>query len=121
MSQMKRRFPSDMDYAISLDTTGAVTEGMKEIVVTLVIAIVLVILVVYLFLQDWRATLIPLLAVEDLITVLTRHFLAIVVLQCDIDRDVGLKLNFLAHLTLLLSSPRRMDVGDEVLDQLGRA
>jgi HAE1 family hydrophobic/amphiphilic exporter-1 len=63
MSQMKQRFPSDMDYAISLDTTGAVTEGMKEIVVTLVIAIVLVILVVYLFLQDWRATLIPLLAV----------------------------------------------------------
>jgi HAE1 family hydrophobic/amphiphilic exporter-1 len=63
ISQMKQRFPDDMDYAISLDTTGAVTEGMKEIVVTLVIAIVLVILVVYLFLQDWRATLIPLLAV----------------------------------------------------------
>jgi HAE1 family hydrophobic/amphiphilic exporter-1 len=63
MSQMKQRFPSDMDYAISVDTTRAVTEGMKEIVVTLVIAIVLVILVVYLFLQDWRATLIPLLAV----------------------------------------------------------
>src|SRR6202140_4866860 len=63
MSQMKQRFPTDMDYAISLDTTGAVTEGMKEIVVTLVIAIVLVILVVYLFLQDWRATLIPMLAV----------------------------------------------------------
>src|ERR1700687_3642683 len=63
ISQMKQRFPDDMDYAISLDTTGAVTEGMKEIVVTLVIAIVLVILVVYLFLQDWRATLIPMLAV----------------------------------------------------------
>src|SRR6202030_3597778 len=53
----------DMDYAISLDQTSAVTEGMKEIIVTLLIAIVLVILVVYLFLQDWRATLIPLLAV----------------------------------------------------------
>src|SRR5579859_3953552 len=63
MAQMKQRFPDDMDYAISLDTTGAVTEGMREIVVTLVIAIGLVILVVYLFLQDWRATLIPLLAV----------------------------------------------------------
>jgi len=47
-----------MDYAISLDQTTAVTEGMKEIIVTLLIAIVLVILVVYLFLQDWRATLI---------------------------------------------------------------
>src|SRR5271163_2909460 len=63
MAQMKQRFPEDIDYAISLDQTSAVTEGMREIVETLVIAIVLVILVVYLFLQDWRATLIPLLAV----------------------------------------------------------
>jgi hydrophobic/amphiphilic exporter-1 (mainly G- bacteria), HAE1 family len=63
MSEMKQRFPEDMDYAISLDQTSAVTEGMREIVITLLIAIALVILVVYLFLQDWRATLIPLLAV----------------------------------------------------------
>jgi hydrophobic/amphiphilic exporter-1 (mainly G- bacteria), HAE1 family len=63
MSQMKQRFPEDMDYVISLDQTAAVTEGLKEIVQTLLIAIALVILVVYLFLQDWRATLIPLLAV----------------------------------------------------------
>ena len=63
MAQMKQRFPDDMDYAIALDTTRAVTEGMKEIVITLVIALVLVILVVYIFLQGWRATLIPLLAV----------------------------------------------------------
>src|ERR1700726_1744097 len=63
MAQMKQRFPGDMDYAISLDQTAPVTEGMKEILWTLLIAIVLVILVVYLFLQDWRATLIPLLAV----------------------------------------------------------
>ncbi|MGB2615654.1 MAG: multidrug efflux RND transporter permease subunit [Candidatus Acidiferrales bacterium] len=63
MAEMKQRFPQDMDYAISLDQTSAVTEGMKEIIETLVIAVVLVILVVFLFLQDWRATLIPLLAV----------------------------------------------------------
>jgi HAE1 family hydrophobic/amphiphilic exporter-1 len=63
MVEMKQRFPQDMDYAISLDQTAAVTEGMREIIVTLVIAIVLVLLVVYLFLQDWRATLIPMLAV----------------------------------------------------------
>src|SRR5213593_4863236 len=63
MAQMKERFPQDMDYVISLDTTRAVTEGVKDIVVTLLIAIVLVTLVVYLFLQGWRATLIPLLAV----------------------------------------------------------
>ena len=63
MAQMKQRFPQDMDYNVSLDQTLPVTEGMKEILWTLVIAIVLVILVVYLFLQDWRATLIPMLAV----------------------------------------------------------
>ena len=63
MAEMKKRFPQDMDYAISLDQTSAVTEGIKEIIVTLLIAIVLVILVVYVFLQDWRATLIPMLAV----------------------------------------------------------
>jgi hydrophobic/amphiphilic exporter-1 (mainly G- bacteria), HAE1 family len=63
MAEMKQRFPQDMDYAISLDQTSAVTEGIKEIIKTLLIAIVLVILVVYLFLQDWRATLIPMLAV----------------------------------------------------------
>jgi hydrophobic/amphiphilic exporter-1 (mainly G- bacteria), HAE1 family len=63
MAQMKQRFPEDIDYAVSLDQTSSVTAGIKEIIVTLLIAIVLVILVVYLFLQDWRATLIPLLAV----------------------------------------------------------
>ena len=63
MADVKARFPHDVDYVVSLDTTRAVTEGMKEIILTLVIAIVLVIIVVYIFLQGWRATLIPLLAV----------------------------------------------------------
>jgi hydrophobic/amphiphilic exporter-1 (mainly G- bacteria), HAE1 family len=63
MSQMQQSFPDDVVYGVSLDQTSSVTEGMKEIVETLLIAIVLVILVVYVFLQDWRATLIPLLAV----------------------------------------------------------
>jgi HAE1 family hydrophobic/amphiphilic exporter-1 len=63
MADVKTRFPNDIDYVVSLDTTRAVTEGMKEIVLTLVIAIALVIVVVYIFLQGWRATLIPLLAV----------------------------------------------------------
>ncbi|MEI7940175.1 MAG: efflux RND transporter permease subunit, partial [Verrucomicrobiota bacterium] len=63
MAKLKQSFPPDMDYVVSLDTTLAVTEGMKEIVHTLVEAILLVILVVFVFLQGWRATLIPLLAV----------------------------------------------------------
>src|SRR5215475_4200234 len=63
MSDMKQRFPEDVDFATSLDQTLSVSEGIKEIVETLIIALVLVIFVVYLFLQDWRATLIPMLAV----------------------------------------------------------
>src|SRR6267154_2358672 len=63
MNEAKKRFPEGMDYAVALDTTRAVTEGMREIVTTLVIAILLVIVVVYIFLQGWRATMIPLLAV----------------------------------------------------------
>ena len=63
MDEMKERFPADLDYVTSLDTTQAVREGIKEIVHTLFEALVLVIIVVYIFLQGWRATLIPLLAV----------------------------------------------------------
>ena len=63
IAREKGRFAQDMDYVISLDTTEAVRAGMKEIVETLVIAIVLVIIVVYIFLQGWRATLIPMVAV----------------------------------------------------------
>ena len=63
MKEAKQRFPQDLEYDIALDTTLAVTEGLSEIKHTLFEAILLVILVVYIFLQGWRATLIPLLAV----------------------------------------------------------
>jgi HAE1 family hydrophobic/amphiphilic exporter-1 len=61
--EQKARLPQGIEDAVTLDTTRAVSEGIREIVVTLVIAVVLVIVVVYVFLQGWRATLIPLLAV----------------------------------------------------------
>jgi HAE1 family hydrophobic/amphiphilic exporter-1 len=63
MEELQSRFPQDLEYRIAMDTTLPITEGMKEIVTTLLEAIVLVIIVVFLFLQNWRATLIPLLAV----------------------------------------------------------
>ena len=63
MEQLKARFPEGLEYVVSMDTTLPITEGMHEIVKTLFEAIVLVIIVVFLFLQNWRATLIPLLAV----------------------------------------------------------
>ncbi|MGD9763332.1 MAG: efflux RND transporter permease subunit [Candidatus Binatia bacterium] len=63
MEEAKTRFPGDLEYAISLDTTLAVREGINEIVHTLFEALILVIIVVFVFLQGFRATLIPLLAV----------------------------------------------------------
>ncbi len=63
MNQLAANFPPDMKYDVALDTTAAVNAGIHEILVTFCIALVLVILVVYVFLQGWRATLIPLMAV----------------------------------------------------------
>jgi hydrophobic/amphiphilic exporter-1 (mainly G- bacteria), HAE1 family len=63
MNKLKQSFPADLDYVVSLDTTLAVSEGMYDIMRTLVIALILVIVVVFIFLQGWRASLIPLLAV----------------------------------------------------------
>ena len=63
MADLSRSFPKTMRYDISLDTTKAITAGIDEIIVTLVIALALVILVVYVFIQDWRAALIPTIAI----------------------------------------------------------
>jgi HAE1 family hydrophobic/amphiphilic exporter-1 len=63
MREMAKDFPNDVDYLVSLDTTLAINEGIREIIVTLFEAVALVILVVFIFLQNFRATLIPSLAV----------------------------------------------------------
>lgn len=63
MGQLRQRFPPDLEYAVSLDTTLAVSAGIHDILRTLVIALILVIIVVFIFLQGWRASLIPLVAV----------------------------------------------------------
>ena len=63
MERLKASFPADLDYAVSVDTTLPVTAGINEIMWTLLEAMTLVIAVVFLFLQNWRATLIPMIAV----------------------------------------------------------
>ncbi|MCP4338783.1 MAG: MMPL family transporter, partial [Desulfobulbaceae bacterium] len=63
MADLSRSFPKSMRYDISLDTTKAITAGINEIITTLIIALALVILVVYVFIQDWRAALIPTIAI----------------------------------------------------------
>ena len=63
MAELAKRFPGDMAVTLTLDTTVPVTEGAWEIVKTLLEAIGLVVLVVFIFLQSWRATLIPILTI----------------------------------------------------------
>ncbi|NCA85264.1 MAG: efflux RND transporter permease subunit [Clostridia bacterium] len=63
MEELSKTFPEGITYTVSLDSTKAITTGIKEIFETLIIALLLVILVVFLFIQDWRATLIPTIAI----------------------------------------------------------
>lgn len=63
MERLAPKFPEGVVYEVSLDATLPITAGIKDIVVTLIIAIFLVVLVVFLFIQDWRATLIPTIAI----------------------------------------------------------
>jgi len=63
MGMLAQHFPPDMTYSVPYSTVPFVTESLKEVVKTLFIAIALVLLVVFVFLQSWRATLIPMLTV----------------------------------------------------------
>jgi len=63
MEDLKGSFPEGVDYEVGLDATAPITAGIKEIVITLLIALALVILVVFVFIQDFRATLIPTIAI----------------------------------------------------------
>ncbi|BDE07194.1 multidrug efflux RND transporter permease subunit [Vulcanimicrobium alpinum] len=63
LERLSQKFPAGMTYHVAFDTTEFVSESIKEVVITLVIAISLVVLVIFLFLQDWRTTLIPALTI----------------------------------------------------------
>lgn len=63
MDELAASFPEGVEYKIALDQTKPITAGLKEIAITLVIALLLVVLVVFIFIQDWRATLIPTIAI----------------------------------------------------------
>ncbi len=63
MEVLANDFPESIRYDVSMDTTAPIKAGIKDIVITLLIALALVILVVFIFIQDWRATLIPTLAI----------------------------------------------------------
>ena len=59
LKQLSKSFPPGLEYAIAFDSTTAVGESIREVLITLAEAIVIVIAVIFLFLLDWRATVIP--------------------------------------------------------------
>ncbi|MBI9064645.1 MAG: multidrug efflux RND transporter permease subunit [Marinilabiliaceae bacterium] len=63
MEELSASFPEGVKYDVALDATAPITAGLKEVSITFIIALILVILVVFLFIQDWRATLIPTIAI----------------------------------------------------------
>jgi len=63
MDQLKKTFPADVDYNVPFESITVVKVSMHEVILTLIIALILVIFVVFLFLQNWRTTLIPVLAI----------------------------------------------------------
>lgn len=63
MERLKVNFPPGMRYAVAFNTTEAMVESIGEVVKTLIEAVILVILVMFVFLQNWRATLIPTLTI----------------------------------------------------------
>jgi len=63
LNEMRKTFPKDIDFSVPLETVSVVKASINEVVHTLVEALILVVLVVFLFLQSWRATLIPVLAI----------------------------------------------------------
>ncbi len=63
MAELSTNFPESIKYDVSLDSTEAISAGIADIVETLIIALILVVLVVFIFIQDWKATLIPTIAI----------------------------------------------------------
>ena len=63
LDELKANFPAGIDYAVPFDTTTFISASIEEVAVTLIEAVLLVILITYLFLQDWRSTLVPTLAI----------------------------------------------------------
>ncbi len=108
MAELARHFPSDMKVDVSLDTTVPVVEGVREIVKTLLEAIALVIVVVFIFLQSWRATLIPLLTIPVSLVGAFMFFPA-----------VGFSINTLALLGLVLAVGLVVDDAIVVVEAIG--
>jgi HAE1 family hydrophobic/amphiphilic exporter-1 len=109
MDRLQTKFPAGMHYAVAFDTTLFVSESIKEVVTTLLVAILLVVLVIFLFLQDWRTTLIPSLTIP--ISLLGTFFLM---------KVLGFSINTLTLFGLTLATGLVVDDAIVVIENIAR-
>ena len=109
MAQLSKRFPAGMSYDMFYDTTRFVSAAMEDVVKTLVEALALVVLVVFIFLQSWRATIIPTIAIPvSLVATLTVMYL------------LGFSLNMLSLLGMVLAIGLVVDDAIVVVENVER-
>jgi HAE1 family hydrophobic/amphiphilic exporter-1 len=109
MQELSKRFPKGIDYAMHYDTTRFVSASMHDVVVTLIQALLLVVAVVYIFLQSWRTTIIPTIAipVSLIATLVVMHLL-------------GFSLNMLSLLGMVLAIGLVVDDAIVVVENVER-
>ena len=109
MDRLAQKFPPGVTYKIAFDTSEFVHESIKEVVVTLLIAIALVVLVIFLFLQDWRTTLIPALTIP--VSLIGTFFLM---------KMLGFSINTLTLFGLTLATGLVVDDAIVVIENIAR-
>ena len=109
MNRLQAKFPAGMHFDVAFDTTLFVSESIKEVITTLLIAIALVVLVIFLFLQDWRTTLIPSLTIP--ISLLGTFFLM---------KVLGFSINTLTLFGLTLATGLVVDDAIVVIENIAR-
>jgi len=109
MNRLQPKFPAGMHYDVAFDTTLYVSESIKEVLTTLLIAIALVVLVIFLFLQDWRTTLIPSITIP--ISLLGTFFLM---------KLLGFSINTLTLFGLTLATGLVVDDAIVVIENIAR-
>jgi HAE1 family hydrophobic/amphiphilic exporter-1 len=109
MDTLSAKFPAGVSYRVAFDTSEFVRESIKEVVITLLIAIALVVLVIFLFLQDWRTTLIPALTIP--VSLIGTFFLM---------KVLGFSINTLTLFGLTLATGLVVDDAIVVIENIAR-
>ncbi|HEV2738455.1 MAG TPA: efflux RND transporter permease subunit [Candidatus Elarobacter sp.] len=109
MDNLQQKFPPGVSYKIAFDTSEFVRESIREVVITLLVAIGLVVLVIFLFLQDWRTTLIPALTIP--VSLIGTFFLM---------KVLGFSINTLTLFGLTLATGLVVDDAIVVIENIAR-